>query len=157
LGIAKPLPPDDVTTKLVRTDYAHLWICLGQQDHLLDATWKDKIVRRNEFAISCGWGHLAERDVVIVNRVNKLIVGVNANTGICSSIFPRDFESPISAAVIDNDVFVVLIGLSQNAFNTFHKIRGTVVNRRQHANQWLVGNIHHRPSSNAVLDVVGRR
>ncbi len=81
------------------------------------------------------WRHEVERDVVIGDDRDEVLVVVNPDPRVLRRILPRDLQRPIGAAVVDDDVLVVLIRLIQNALDAFGQVVRPVVDGRQYGHE----------------------
>ena len=74
---------------------------------------------------------------MILNNVDEAGIGDNPNSSLRSSVFLGNLQRRIRAAVVDDDVFPVLIGLGQHAFNALDEVLRPVVHRGDNADQRL--------------------
>jgi hypothetical protein len=96
----------------------------------------------DHLAVLALWGDLAHRVVPVLNNGEKFGIIVDANSWILASVALGNFERGVFAAVVNDDVFPVWVGLMQHAFNAFSQILGSVVNGGDNAYEWRRINAH---------------
>jgi len=74
---------------------------------------------------------------VVGQRAQKRGIVVDPNAWILGGVTPRNGAGFIGAAVIDDEIFPIPIGLRQHAFDALGQMLGVVVERGQHADQGL--------------------
>jgi hypothetical protein len=67
-----------------------------------------------EFAVLAGSRHLLQRNIVVLDSIYQPLVLMNTDPRFPFRVSLRNFETAIRAAVVDNDVFPVLISLGQD-------------------------------------------
>ena len=72
---------------------------------------------------------------MVRNRPQELRILVNPNPRVSGRIAARDLDQTVRAAVIDDGVVPILIGLRNNALNAFSKKVAVVVYRRNNTHQ----------------------
>jgi hypothetical protein len=87
----------------------------------------------HHFAIAADGRDLLKGKVMILYHSYESLVIVYANAGIFVCISLGNLKRPIPTAIIDNNVFPVLIRLSQYTLNTLSEVFLSVIDRRQHA------------------------
>jgi len=70
---------------------------------------------------------------VILDDSDKLFVIVHADTAIFFSIVQRDLQGPIGAAIIDDNILKITVGLAENALNTLRQKILAIVDGGKHA------------------------
>ena len=71
---------------------------------------------------------------MVFTHAHQFKIVVDADTRVSLRIPLRYFRCPVGAAVVDDDIFPVLIGLGQYALNTLGQKFLAVVNRQYHRN-----------------------
>ncbi len=71
---------------------------------------------------------------MVFAHAHQFKIVVDANTWVLLRIPLGYLRRPVGAAIIDDDIFPVLIGLGYYAFDTLGQIFLAVVNRRQDTN-----------------------
>jgi hypothetical protein len=137
-GVGQATQPDFVTFQLICSDDTDGRIRLGNLYHAAYAIRKDPIVSLDNLAVFTIWRNARECKIVILHLCQKRLRMHQANLpGICASIALGDFYGSISAAIIDKNVFPVLIGLSQHAFNAICQELACVIERSHYTYEWV--------------------
>ena len=74
---------------------------------------------------------------MVLDHTDEIVVVVNADTAVALGVLRGDFWSSILAAVVDDDVFVVPVGLPQDTLDAFLQECFTIIDRCKHGNQWF--------------------
>lgn len=64
---------------------------------------------------------------MVLDSAFKLFIAVDANALVLSCVPLGDFECPVGAAVVDDDIFPIFVRLCQDTFNAFGKVAFAVV------------------------------
>jgi hypothetical protein len=111
------LPSYAVSTELIRPHDADCRVRLRQLHHSPDTVREDKIIGTHNLAVFGSLRNKPERDIVVVYDRNKLIVAVNSDAAVFLGIVQGDFQRSISTAIVEDDIFVVSVGLPENTLN----------------------------------------
>jgi hypothetical protein len=119
---------------------------LGKFHHAGDTLRKEPVISMDDFAIFTLGGDLSESKISILITTNEIRVVMNADPLIFQGIPFSNFESSIGTAVIDDDVFPILIGLSQHTFYALTEIVFTVIDWSENTDEWFIvrGHRHYR-------------
>ena len=109
--IHKTLPANDVAAELVGANEPNRWIGFCQFHHLGNAVGENVVIRRNHLAVFGVRGHEIKRSVVVVDYADKLFVVVNLDARILLRVLLRNLQGSIFAAIVDDNVFEVLVRL----------------------------------------------
>jgi hypothetical protein len=117
-------------------------VVLGEADHLFEAIRKEPIVRVYHLTVLALGRDLPERDVVALDHTGRDLVAVNPDPGIPVGILVRDVECPVGAAVVDDGVIQVFVGLSQHALDALAEITLSVVDGSHYADEGALPRCH---------------
>lgn len=87
----------------------------------------------NDFAVFALLGNLLKGMIMVLGGAEQAVISMYPNPHVLFCVALSNFECSIFAAVIYDQVFPVLICLSQYAFNAFRQIAFTVVSGRDNA------------------------
>jgi hypothetical protein len=136
--VGQATQPDFVTFQLIRSNDTDGRIRLGNFYHAAYAIRKDPIVSLDNLAVFTIWRNARECKIVILHLCQKRLRMHQANLPwICASIVQGDFYGSIGAAIIDKNVFPVLIGLSQHTFNAIGQELACVIERGHYTYEWV--------------------
>ena len=110
----------------------------GELNHSGKTLGIEPVVGVNHFAVFTGRRHLLKSNIVVLHHANKRRIVVDADPGVPVGIFLSNWQRPIVAAVVNDDILPIGIGLRQNTFDALGQILLAVVDRRQDTNQRLV-------------------
>ena len=79
---------------------------------------------------------------MVLYDVDKPLICENPNAAILPRVLVCNFESVIGAAVVDDNIFVVLINLTKNALNAVRQVCSSVINRSQYSDEGLPISAH---------------
>jgi hypothetical protein len=96
-------------------------------DHLLQTFGENPIVCEYHLAVLAYRRNMAQGVVMIGNYTQKLFVVNHTDASVLRRVTACSCSGTISAAVVDDRIIPVLVGLSQNALNTLRKILFIVV------------------------------
>src|SRR5437870_5079091 len=105
------------------------WMFLGDGNHFFQAFWKDPIVAEDNLAIPARRGNVTQCSVVVFESPQESLVLTDPDARIFLSKSTRDLSGAIRAAVINDCVIPVGVGLSKNTFNAFLKVLCVVIHR----------------------------
>src|SRR5215470_10979844 len=108
---------------------------LGNCNHSLQAFWKDPVIPKNWLAVLACRRDLAHRPIEIGKCGQELRVLQDSDAMVLGSIMASDLQGPIRAAIVDDGIFPILIGLRQDALNALSKVLLLIVNRSYDADQ----------------------
>jgi hypothetical protein len=91
----------------------------------------------DDFAILAVRRHFPECDISVPAGADEFGIILDPDPLVLPGVGFGDFKGAIGAAVIDDAILEVLIGLRQYTFNTFDQITLAVVHGRKHADQRL--------------------
>jgi hypothetical protein len=131
----QPLPGNAVLLESVGPDDSNGGILLCKRDHLFNAAREEPVVGKNHFGVSAVRGDLAQSMIVIGNDRKKLRVIVNLDSRIFGSIAAGNVEGSVGAAIVDDCVIPMRIGLRQHALYALGKVLRIVIEGRNDANQ----------------------
>ena len=75
--------------------------------------------------------------IVVFDDGQEVVIIHYADARILARVFPGNRKRFIRAAIVDNGVITVCVGLPQDAFNAFREILGAIVHGRDYAHQRL--------------------
>jgi hypothetical protein len=96
----------------------------------------------NNFTVFAFRGNLADGMIPVPHNRQQFFVVENADPGIFFRVQLGDLKGSIGAAIVQNDIFPVLIGLGQYAFNALRQMGFTVVNGSDDADKRLWSSYH---------------
>src|SRR5882724_3605189 len=111
------------------------WMLLGERNHFFQAFRKDPIVSEDNLAIPARRGNVTQCSVVILKGPQESLVLNDSDTRIFLCKSTRDLSGAIRAAVINDGVIPVGVGLSENTFNAFLKVLRVVIYRSHNGHQ----------------------
>src|SRR2546430_13415866 len=113
----------------ISADDSDGWMFLGERNHFFQAFGKDPIVSEDNLAIPARRGNVTQCSVVVFEGSQESLVLTDSDTRIFLCKSSRDLSGAIRAAVINDGVIPVGVGLSENTFNAFLKVIRVVIHR----------------------------
>ena len=75
---------------------------------------------------------------MIGDDIDKRLVIDNRDTLILAGISLGNLARAVRAAIVDNDIFPIVVALAQNALDAGCQVFFSVVDRRDNADEWLL-------------------
>ena len=79
---------------------------------------------------------------MVLDGTYELFIAVDANALVSLRVLLGDFQGPVGAAVVVDDIFPVFVRLSQDTFNALGNVPFAVVDRCQDTYQRLCFPLH---------------
>lgn len=70
----------------------------------------------NEFAVFARRRYKGQGDVMVLQSTHEFRVIDNTNARLAARVARSDLQRAVGAAIVDNDVFPIAVGLPQDAF-----------------------------------------
>jgi hypothetical protein len=115
---------------------------LGEVNHLFDALGEKPIVCSHHLAVLTLRRDLPKSDVMVRDHTDEGFVVVDSDTCISTGVLFSDAEGSVCAAVVDDCVIPVCVGLGQHAFDALAKIAFVVVDWRHHTDERVLVKYH---------------
>ena len=129
----QPQAGDSFSFESIGADNSDRRMRFGSSDHLFEAVGEDPIVPKYHLAILALVRNLPECGVVIRDGAQEARIPVNSNPSIRRGVPARDVQGLIRAAVVDDRVFPIRVGLGKNALDARGEIHRLVVHRSHDA------------------------
>src|ERR1044072_7386108 len=113
------------------------WMFLGEGNHSFQAFGKDPIVAEDNLAVPARRRNVTQCSVMVFQGPQELLVLNDPDTRIFLCPSPSDLSGAIRAAVINDGVIPVGVGLSKNAFNAFLKVLRVVIHGSYNGHQGI--------------------
>jgi hypothetical protein len=136
-----PKNSNAIAIKAVGADKAGGRVFFSEGDHLHETLGKEPVIGKNDLAVLALRRNLPSGMIVILNDGKKIRVVVNADPRVPVSITLRDFQCLISAAIVNDSVVPVLIGLGEYTLDALGQVFFAVVNRRDDTDERLMPGI----------------
>ena len=111
---------------------------LRRGHHSLQAFGKNEVICKDELAILAVGRNLAKRGIVILENAEKRSILVNPKSPVLCCVAASNLSRVVCAAVVDDHQLPVLVGLRENALNTFRQMVGAVIDWRYETDKGLV-------------------
>jgi hypothetical protein len=119
----------------------------GNLDHPGEAVGEKPIVSVQHLAVPTMCGKLTQRVVPIRHQAQECMIVMDANAWVLLGVMAGNFQRAIPAAVINDDIFPVGIGLSEDTFNTLCEILSTIIDWSHYTDQGRCLHIHTSSSA----------
>src|SRR5207244_10268616 len=133
--VCKAVPSNLRPLQGISADDPYGWMFLGERNHFFQAFGKDPIVSENNLAICAPRRNVTQCNVVVLQGTQESLVLSDADTWLFLRKSTRDLRGAIRAAVVNDSVIPVDVGLSKNTFNAFLKMIRVVIHRGYNGHQ----------------------